>query len=103
MALLACRHRPRAASVVDLPGTGQFQTAILHVPRAKFSNPATHFLSGREKRELRRPTRDTGDAFAFLPERGAPLSAPGFSRLVERAEAGPWIMLTCCGTPAAIS
>jgi hypothetical protein len=42
-----------------------------------------HPLSGREMRELRRHQRES--AFVSVSERGAPLSAPGFSRMVERA------------------
>jgi site-specific recombinase XerD len=37
-------------------------------------------------RELRRHQREsTASPFVFVSERGAPLSAPGFSRMVERA------------------
>jgi hypothetical protein len=65
-----------------------FKTAILHVRRAKNGTPATHPLSGREMRELRRHQRESPSSpFVFVSERGAPLSAPGFSRMVERAVA----------------
>ena len=41
-----------------------------------------------EMRELRRHQRESpGSPFVFVSERGAPLSAPGFSRMVERAAA----------------
>jgi site-specific recombinase XerD len=47
---------------------------------------ATHPLTGRELRDLRRHQRESGDSpFIFVSERGAPLTAPGFSRMVERA------------------
>jgi integrase len=87
MVLLAYRHGLRAAEVVDLRWEQvDFKTAILHVRRAKNSTSATHPLSGREMRELRRHQRESpGSPFLFASERAAPLSAPGFSRLVERA------------------
>jgi integrase len=63
-----------------------FKTATLHIRRAKNGTPATHPLSGREMRELRRHQRESAQSpFVFVSERGALLSAPGFSRLVERA------------------
>src|SRR6516165_6525612 len=47
--------------------------------------PATHPLNGREMRELRRHQRESAQSpFVFVSERGAPLSASGFSRMVER-------------------
>ena len=37
-------------------------------------------------RELRRHQRESAQSpFVFVSERGAPLSAPGFSRMIERA------------------
>jgi integrase len=60
----------------------------LHIRRAKNGTPATHPLSGREMRELRRHQRESpASPFVFVSERGAPLSATGFSRMVERAAA----------------
>jgi integrase len=87
MVLLAYRHGLRAAEVVDLRWEQvDFKTASLHIRRAKNGTPATHPLSGREMRELRRHQRESAASpFVFVSERGAPLSAPGFSRMVERA------------------
>jgi site-specific recombinase XerD len=43
-------------------------------------------LTGRELRALRRHQRESGKSpFVFVSERDAPLSPPGFSRMVERA------------------
>jgi site-specific recombinase XerD len=57
----------------------------LHVRRVKNGTPATHPLTGRELRALRRHQREGAKSpFVFVSERGAPLSAPGFSRMVER-------------------
>ncbi len=87
MPLLAFRHVLRAAEVCD-PHWEQidFASATLHVRRVKNGTPATHPLTGRELRALRRHQREAvKSAFVFVSERGAPLSAPGFSRMVERA------------------
>jgi integrase len=87
MVLLAYRHGFRAAEVVDLRWEQvDFKTASLHIRGAKNGTPATHPLSGREMRELRRHQRESVQSpFVFVSERGAPLSAPGFSRMIERA------------------
>jgi integrase len=89
MVLLTYRHGLRAAEVVDLRWEQvDFKTAVLHVRRVKNGTPATHPLTGREMRELRRHQRESPKSpFVFVSERGAPLSAPGFSRMVERAAA----------------
>jgi integrase len=87
MVLLAYRHGLRAAEVVDLRWEQvDFKTASLHIRRAKNGTPATHPLTGREMRELRRHQRESAQSpFVFVSERSAPLSAPGFSRMIERA------------------
>jgi integrase len=88
MILLAFRHGLRAAEVCDLRWEQiDFTAATLHVRRIKHGTPAT--LTGREMRALRKHQREASPrasgAFVFVSERGAPLSAPGFSRMVERA------------------
>ena len=87
MVLLAFRHGLRAAEVCDLRWEQiDFATATLHVRRIKNGTPATHPLTGREMRALRKHQRESArSAFVFVSERGAPLTAPGFSRMVERA------------------
>jgi integrase len=87
MVLLTYRHGLRAAEVVDLRWDQiDFKAAALHVRRLKNGTPSTHPLTGRELRALRRHQREsTKSPFVFVSERGAPLSAPGFSRMVERA------------------
>jgi integrase len=89
MMLLAYRHGLRAAEVWTCDGEQvDFKMAVLHVRWAKNGTSATHPLSGREMRELRRHQRESPPSpFMFVSERGAPLSAPGFSRMVERAVA----------------
>ena len=87
MVLLAFRHGLRAAEVADLRWEQvDFKTATLHVRRVKNGTPATHPLTGRELRELRRHHRESPPSpFVFVSERGAPLTAPGFARMIERA------------------
>jgi|SRR5690242_12978240 integrase len=108
MVLLAFRHGLRAGDLVDLRWEQiDFATATLHVRRTKNGTPATHPLTGREMRALRKHQRESArSAFVFVSERGAPLSAPGFSRMVERAgrsaKLGIKCMLTCSAMPAAM-
>jgi integrase len=87
MILLAYRHALRASEMVDLRWDQvDMKVAHLHVRRAKNGLPGTHPLSGRELRELRKHQRESpASPFVFVSERGAPLTAPGFSRMVERA------------------
>jgi type 1 fimbriae regulatory protein FimB/type 1 fimbriae regulatory protein FimE len=87
MVLLAFRHGLRAGEVVDLRWDQiDFKTGTLHVRRFKNGLPNSHPLTGSELRALRRHQRESDKSpFIFVSERGAPLSAPGFSRMVERA------------------
>ena len=82
MVLLAFRHGLRASEICDLRWD---KTASLHVRRLKNGTPSTHPLTGRELRALRRYQRESKKSpFVFVSQRGAPLSAPGFSRMIER-------------------
>jgi integrase len=88
MVLMAYRHGLRAAEVTDLKWEQvDFDRGEIHVNRLKGGIPATHPLTGRELRELRRHKRDVppSNRFIFVSERGAPLSAEGFNRMVKRA------------------
>ena len=89
MVLLAFRHGLRPGEVIDLRWDQiDFKAATLHVRRLKNGTPSTHPLTGRELRALRRQQRESPKSpFVFVSERGAPLAAPGFSRMVERAAA----------------
>ena len=89
MILLAFRHGLRAAELVDLRWDQvDFQTGVLHVRRVKAGTPATHPLTGRELRALRRLRRDTGEStHLFMSERKAPISVDGFQKMVERLSA----------------
>jgi integrase len=87
MVLLTYRHGLRASEVVDLRWEQvDFKSASLHVRRVKNGTPSTHPLTGRELRELRQHQRASAKSpFVFVSDRGAPFSAPGFSRMIERA------------------
>jgi integrase len=89
MVLFAFRHGLRAGEVTDLRWEQiDFPNAALHVRRIKNGSPATHPLTGRELRALRQHQRTSPRSpFVFVSERGAPLNAAGFSRMVERAGA----------------
>jgi integrase len=86
MILLAFRHGLRAAELVDLRWEQvDFNHGVLHVRRAKAGTPATHPLTGRELRALRRLQRETGlSTHLFMSERKAPISTDGFQKMVER-------------------
>jgi hypothetical protein len=88
MVLLAFRHGLRASELVDLRWEQvDLENAILHVRRVKQGTPATHPLTGRELRALRRLQREqeSKSPFVFVSERGTPFSNRGFQAMVERA------------------
>ena len=59
MLLIAFRHGLRASELVDLRWEQiDLEDAILHVRRVKQGTPATHPLTGRELRALRRLQRE---------------------------------------------
>jgi integrase len=60
MIMLTFRHGLRAAEIYDLRCEQvDFRTAALHVRRVKSGTPATHPLTGREMRALRRQRRES--------------------------------------------
>jgi type 1 fimbriae regulatory protein FimB/type 1 fimbriae regulatory protein FimE len=88
MILLAFRHGLRASEAVDVRWDQvDFNSAVLHVRRAKRGTPSVHPLSGPELRALRRLARESeaSSPFVFVSERGAPFTTAGFARMVERA------------------
>ncbi len=82
MILLAFRHGLRASELVDLRWDQvDFNQAVLHVRRVKNGTPATHPLTGRQLRALRKLQREApASPFVFVSERGAPFSVSGFRR-----------------------
>jgi type 1 fimbriae regulatory protein FimB/type 1 fimbriae regulatory protein FimE len=87
MILIAFRHGLRASELVDLRWDQvSFDEGVLHVRRVKNGAPATHPLTGRELRALRKLQRESREnPFVFVSERGAPFSVSGFRRMIERA------------------
>jgi integrase len=87
MILIAFRHGLRASELVDLRWDQVgFDEGVLHVRRVKNGTPATHPLTGRELRALRKLQREKGEnPFLFVSERGEPFSVSGFRRIIERA------------------
>jgi integrase len=88
MVLIAFRHGLRASELVDLRWDQiDLEHAILHVRRLKNGSPATHPLTGKELRALRRLQREqnTKSPFVFASERGTPFTKRGFQAMVERA------------------
>ena len=87
MILLAYRHGLRVSELValrwdqvDLP------EGMLHVNRVKRGTASVHPLRGPEIRALRKLLREglTGGAYVFLTERGGPMTAAGFRKLLAR-------------------
>jgi integrase len=97
MILVTFRHGLRAAELVDLRWDQvELEAARLHVRRVKRGTPATHPLGGIELRALRRLQREsTKGEFVFVSERGAPFTAAGFAKMVERGGAGAGFKLKC--------
>jgi site-specific recombinase XerD len=92
MVLIAFRHGLRALELVDLRWEQQvdLEHALLHVHRLKNGSPATHPLTGKELRALRRLQREqiTKSPFVFTSERDTPFTKRGFQAMVERAGKG---------------
>jgi len=86
MILLAFRHGLRASELSSLCWEQvDLAHARLHVSRLKSGIPSVHPLTGSELRALRRLQREQEPSrYLFLSERGAPMSAVGFRRMVER-------------------
>jgi type 1 fimbriae regulatory protein FimB/type 1 fimbriae regulatory protein FimE len=86
MLLIAFRHGLRVSELCDLQWTQvEFETATLHVRRAKGGMTSTHPLLGDELRALRALKREAKSPFIFVTERGAPFTTAGFASLIERA------------------
>jgi type 1 fimbriae regulatory protein FimB/type 1 fimbriae regulatory protein FimE len=89
MILVAYRHGPRAAELVDLrwDQVELGRNACLHVRRVKNGTPSTHPLQGDEIRALRAlmPDRRRNSPFVFVSERGAPFTTAGFAKMIARA------------------
>lgn len=86
MILICFRHGLRASELCELQWSDlEFETATLHLRRAKSGTSATHPLLGDELRALRVLKRDAKSPFIFVSERGAPFTISGLQKLIERA------------------
>jgi integrase len=84
--LICFRHGLRASELCELQWSDvEFETATLHLRRAKNGAMTTHPLLGDELRALRALKREANSPFMFVTERGAPFSVAGLQKLVERA------------------
>jgi integrase len=108
MILVAYRHGLRASELVDLRWDQiDLETANLAVRRVKKGSPATHPIRGDELRALRKLQREQSpkSPFVFTSERGAPFSAAGFAKMIQRAgeaaelgfKAHPHMLRHACG------
>jgi integrase len=86
MLFVAYRHGLRASELCELEWSQvDFNSATLHVRRAKNGKPATHPIRGDEMRALRKLQREAAKSpFVFVNERGTPFSPDGFNWLVKR-------------------
>src|SRR5262249_262617 len=86
MILLAFRHGLRASELCSLRWEQvDLAHARLPVSRLKSGIPSVHPLAGTELRALRRLQRQQEPGrYLFLSERGAPMSAVGFRRMITR-------------------
>lgn len=87
MLRLAFEHGLRVSELVGLRWSAvDLVTHELRVTRAKGSLDGTHPLQGDTVRALKRYQRDSGRTagLVFVSERGAPISAGGFRRLLHR-------------------
>ncbi len=121
MILLAFRHGLRASELCSFRWEQvDLAHGRLHVSRLKNGMPSVHPLTGTELRALRRLQREQEPGrYLFMSERGAPMSAVGFRRMVGRlgkAAKMPFTVhphmsarppkclsrsiRTCCATPA---
>jgi integrase len=86
MILICFRHGFRASELCELQWSDvEFETATLHLRRAKSGTAATHPLLCDELRALRVLKREAKSPFIFVSERAAPFSVSGLQKLVERA------------------
>ena len=83
MILIAFRHGLRVSELIGLEWSDiGYESATLHVRRAKGGATAVHPLQGDELRALRRLQREQEPKSTFIStsERGSPFSAAGFAR-----------------------
>ncbi len=85
MIMVAFHHGLRVSELVTLRWEQvNFDDALMHVKRMKKGTPATHPIPGQELRELRKLEREVSGPFLFVSERGGPVTAAAFNRMLQR-------------------
>lgn len=86
MILIAFRHALRVSELVNLRWSDvDFKAARLNVKRLKGSVSGVHPIEGDELRALRKlRAQDANTEFMFTTERGGPMSAAGFRKMLAR-------------------
>lgn len=87
MILLAYRHGLRVSELVALRWDQiDLKEGLLHVSRIKKGTASVHPLRGPEIRALRRLEREgpLNSAYVFASERGGPITAAGFRKMLTR-------------------
>ena len=86
MILVAFRHGLRVSELCTLTWDQiDFSQGMMHVRRIKSGMPSVQQIGGEELRALRALKRDDGAGrFVFMTERGAPMTAAGFRKLLAR-------------------
>jgi integrase len=87
MISLAFRSCLRIGELVSLTWDAvNFEEGTIHIRRLKGSDPSTHKLQGDMLRSLRKLKREQKPAspFLFTSERGSPLSAAAFRKMLAR-------------------
>jgi integrase len=86
MILIAFRHALRVSELVALRWSDvDFNSSTLNVHRLKGSKSGSHPIEGDELRALRKlKAEGSSGEFVFQSERGAPLTAAGFRKLLSR-------------------
>ena len=87
MILVIYRHGLRASEACDLEWSQiEFDSATMHVRRAKNGKPAAHPIRGDELRALRQLRREQvpKSAFVLTSERGSPFTPDALNRHIKR-------------------
>lgn len=88
MILMAYRHGFRNSELTGLKWNDlDLDGGTVQVHRLKGSKDSAHTLQGDEVRQLRALRRISTSAFVFVTERGGPLSADSFQRILKAAGA----------------
>ena len=86
MILVAFRHGLRVSELCTLTWDQiDFSHGLIHVRRMKNGISSMHQLGGEEMRSLRALKREDGASrYVFMTERGAPMTAAGFRKMLSR-------------------